>query len=41
MAMPMLWLEVAQAETAEKFGPLLPIMIDRCPATMLMMVDGT
>ena len=41
MAMPMLWLEVAQADTAEKFGPLMPVMIDRWPETMLMIVDGT
>ena len=37
----MLWAPVLQAETMEMFGPFRPNMIDRLPATMLMMLDGT
>ena len=40
MAMPMEWLDVAQADTAEKFGPLMPFMMLSCPGSMLMMVLG-
>ena len=40
MAMPMEWLEVAQADTAEKFGPLMPFMMLSWPGSMLMMVLG-
>ena len=32
--------EVVQAVTIARFGPLVPIMIDRLPAIMLMMVPG-
>src|SRR5690606_41299025 len=41
IAMPIEWLAVAQAETAEKFGPLMPVSSDTCPGNMLMMVLGT
>ena len=40
MAMPMEWLDVAQADTAEKFGPLMPFMMLSWPGSMLMMVLG-
>ena len=40
MAMPMEWLEVAQADTAEKLGPLMPFMMLNWPGSMLMMVLG-
>ena len=41
IAMPIEWFDEAQAETAEKFGPLKPFMMHSCPETMLMMVLGT
>ena len=41
MAMPIEWFDVAQAETAEKFGPFRPFRIQSWPDTMLMMVEGT
>ena len=41
IAMPTEWLAVAQADTAEKLGPLMPVRIDRWPETMLMIVLGT
>ena len=41
MATPMEWLEVAQADTAEKLGPLRPRMMLSWPGSMLMMVLGT
>ena len=41
IAMPMEWLDVAQAETAAKFGPLTPVMIETWPGSMLMIVLGT
>ena len=42
IAMPMEWFAVAQAVTAEKFGPLMPVMIRLTwPGIMLMIVLGT
>src|SRR5688572_30170807 len=41
IAMPIEWLAVAQADTAEKLGPLMPVSNDTCPGNMLMMVLGT
>src|SRR3990167_2024854 len=41
IAMPTEWLDDAQADTAEKFGPLKPLMMHNWPETMLMMVLGT
>ena len=40
IAMPMLWLAVAQADTAENVGPLIPVASDNWPGIILMMVDG-
>jgi hypothetical protein len=39
--MPMAWVEVVQAVTTPRFGPLSPYLIERCPAIMLMIVAGT
>ena len=41
IAMPMLWLAVAQAETAENVGPFSPVISESWPGSMLMMVLGT
>src|SRR4249919_243185 len=41
IAMPIEWFDVAQAETAEKLGPLAPVISDTWPGSMLMMVLGT
>src|SRR5690606_41946899 len=41
IAMPIEWLDVAQADTAEKLGPLVPVSSDTCPASLLIMVLGT
>jgi hypothetical protein len=41
IAVPIEWFDVAQAETAEKFGPLKPFMMHSCPEIMLMIVEGT
>ena len=41
IARPMLCVAVVQAVTAAMFGPLAPVMIETCPAIMLMMVLGT
>jgi len=41
IAMPIEWLDVAQAETAEKLGPLMPVSSETWPGSMLMMVLGT
>ena len=41
IAMPIEWFDVAQADTAEKFGPLMPVSRLTCPGSMLMMVLGT
>ncbi len=41
IAVPMEWLEVAQAETAEKVGPFSPLIRLTWPGSMLMMVLGT
>jgi hypothetical protein len=40
IASPMQCVEVVQAVTMARFGPLAPISIDRRPAVMLMMVPG-
>ena len=39
--MPIEWFDVAHADTAEKFGPLAPVISDTWPGSMLMMVLGT
>ena len=41
IAMPIEWFDVAQAETAEKFGPFRPFRMLSCPGSMLMIVLGT
>ena len=40
IAIPIEWLAVAQADTAEKFGPLMPVSSETCPGSMLMIVLG-
>ena len=41
IAVPIEWFELAQAETAEKLGPLMPVSSVIWPGSMLMMVLGT
>ena len=41
IAVPMEWLDVAQADTAENDGPFSPAMMLSWPGSMLMMVLGT
>src|SRR4249919_1290104 len=41
IAVPMEWLDEAQAETAVKFGPLNPLRMHNWPEIMLMIVLGT
>ena len=40
MPMPIEWVEVVQAVTTARFGPVMPYMIDRWPEIMLMMLPG-
>jgi hypothetical protein len=39
-ASPMEWLPVAQAVTAEEFGPFVPNLMEICPEARLMMSMG-
>ena len=41
MPRPMACVDVVQAVTTPRFGPLRPYLIDRCPAIMLMIEAGT
>src|SRR4029078_2444785 len=41
IAVPIEWLDEAQAETAVKFGPLKPLRMHNWPDIMLMIVLGT
>ena len=37
----MLWVPVAQADTSDKLGPLIPYFIDKFPDTILIILLGT
>lgn len=41
IAVPIEWLDVAQADTAENVGPFRPLIRLTWPGSMLMMVLGT